>query len=826
MQNKIIVAGIGPGGEDFITPAALKKIRAAKFLVGGRRALNDFAVDGQITCPITRDLDTAIDFIRDKLNLGDVVVIVSGDPGYYSMLDTLRKNFPPPSIEVLPSISAIQLAFAKLSLPWHGATLLSFHGRQPARAALQFTAGKVLGLLTDAENNSATISRLLIGCGWAGDSRVTICDKLSYPDEKIFTTTLAEAAQSEAVKHCVLIVQGAENFTGATQNLIDANVNRLLEIFPTCATEIQGADGKLHAAVNFDALRQILDTRLVEGREAYIFDFVGKKRAKLEAHAPIRKTLRPLREKSRDFDTTANLYIEGDNLDALKILAESYLGRVKLIYIDPPYNTGNDFIYRDDFTQAEEDFDDAAGNIDLDGNKLRANPSSGGRFHSDWCAMIYSRLLIAKHFLAQDGVIFISIDDHEQANLKKICDEVFGEKNFVAQCCVKRSGGRQDSKFFAVVNEYLICYAKNIQIFAAGEDVKLNDSYPKFDAERGRHYKTQLLRKWGANSRRVDRPNLFYPIPAPDGSELYPMLSATEEGCWRWGKDKMHAALDDGLIEFVRNGDAWIAYEKIYQPLDGEANTKKFTTWLDESFAGSDAVKNLLGDKVFPYPKAVDLIKRALQMGGADEDSIVMDFFSGSATTAHAVMELNAQDGGHRQFIMIQLAESTPENSEAYRAGYRTICDIGQERIRRAGDKLKADNPDLDAGFRVFKVDSSNFIDPPAVWTQDILQLYIDNIKADRDALDLLFGALLDSGKTIDRPLTHELLDGFNVFTYDNDVMACFDAKITEEVFHKLAARRPSKIFFRDVAFATSADKINALEYFSYFAPDTEVKVL
>lgn len=821
MQNKIIVAGIGPGGEDFITPAALKKIWAAKFLVGGRRALNDFAHDGQITCPITRDLDTAIDFIRDKLNLGDVVVIVSGDPGYYSMLDTLRKNFPPPSIEVLPSISAIQLAFAKLSLPWHGATLLSFHGRQPARAALEFTAGKVLGLLTDAENNSATISRLLINCGWAGDSRVTICDKLSYPDEKIFTTTLAEAAQSEAVKHCVLIVQGAENFTGATKNLVDTNVNRLLEIFPTCATEIQGADGKLHAAVNFDALRQILDTRLVEGREAYIFDFVGKKRAKLEAHAPIRKTLRPLREKSRDFDTTANIYIEGDNLDALKILAESYLGRVKLIYIDPPYNTGNDFIYRDDFTQAEDDFDVDAGNIDLDGNKLRANPSSGGRFHSDWCAMIYSRLLIAKHFLAQDGVIFISIDDHEQANLKKICDEVFGEKNFVGNLIWESTTQPTNAgaaKFgLQKKTEHILLYAKNkfaLKGFRL-EEISATPAYPhqgRFGACR-----FEIIEKSDAGN--YKRQSMKFKILGQ-----YPR----EGKRWQIGEKTARQLEAAGRVEIVDG----IVKKAVYP--EDEADARQYAPFWSLMLAntvgtaqvGKDELNTLMGTSLgFDTVKPTRLIKKILQLA-TDEDSIVMDFFSGSATTAHAVMELNAQDGGHRQFIMIQLAEATPENSEAYRAGYTTICDIGQERIRRAGDKLKADNPNLDAGFRVFKVDSSNFIDPPTKWTQDILQLYIDNIKADRTALDLLFGALLDSGKTIDKPLTHEQIDGFEVFTYDNDVMACFDAKITEEVFHKLAARRPSKIFFRDAAFATSADKINAHEYFRYFAPDTIVKTL
>lgn len=601
------------------------------------------------------------------------------------------------------------------------------------------------------------------------------------------------------------------------------NIDKLEKIFPECITETKDADGNLIRAVDFEHLKQILSDELLDGREAYVFNFVGKKRAELEAHKPINATLRPIIDQSRDFDTTKNLYIEGDNLDALKILQESYLGKVKMIYIDPPYNTGNDFIYRDDFKQDADDFDVTAKVINDEGNRL-LNREGRGRFHSDWCAMIYSRLLIAKNFLSDDGVIFISIDDHEQANLKKICDEVFGEKNFVAQCCVKRSGGRQDSKFFAVVNEYLICYAKNANFFIAGEEIKSDDSYPKFDAERGRNYKTQLLRKWGANSRRANRPNLFYPIIAPDGSEIYPMLSKSEDGCWRWGKDKMQSALSDGLIEFVKRGEEWTAYEKIYEPLDGEARTKKFTTWIDESF-DSDVIKNLLGDKIFSYPKSVGLIKRVLQMGKSD--SIVMDFFSGSATTAHAVIELNAQDGGNRQFIMIQIPDKTPDNSEARRAGYETICDIGKERIRRAGDKLKEKYPALDVGFRVFKVDSSNFKDLPKVWTPQTILDFAENIKDDRDEWDLFFGALLDTGKPIDLPIASEELDGVKVLTYaGGEILASFDKNIPNAVFRKLARRKPQKIFFRDASFASSADKINALEFFRTFTPNTTVKVL
>ena len=325
---------------------------------------------------------------------------------------------------------------------------------------------------------------------------------------------------------------------------------------------------------------------------------------------------------------SGNLIVQGDNLDALKSLLPFYRQRVKCIYIDPPYNTHSAFEHYDDNFE-----------------------------HSAWLSMMYPRLELLRDFLSDDGAIFISIDDEEAHYLKVICDEIFGRKNFVAQCSVKRSGGRQDSKFFAVVNEYLICYAKSTTTFTAGKEIKINETYPKFDAERGRNYKTQLLRKWGANSRRADRPNLFYSIPAPDGSELYPMLSKTAEGCWRWGKNKMQQALDDGLIEFVKKNDEWVAYEKIYEPIDGEARTKKFTTWIDDSGTGADTVKKIFGTNVFDYPKSVELIERVLKMGNVDKNSIVLDAFAGSGTTAHAVINLNNSDGGERKFILIEEKE-------------------------------------------------------------------------------------------------------------------------------------------------------------------------
>ena len=322
---------------------------------------------------------------------------------------------------------------------------------------------------------------------------------------------------------------------------------------------------------------------------------------------------------------SGNMIVQGDNLDVLKSLLPFYHSRVKCIYIDPPYNTGAAFEhYNDNYP------------------------------HSDWLSMMYPRLELLCEFLSDDGAIFISIDDNEQAYLKVICDEIFDRNNFIAQFCVKRSGGRQDSKFYAITNEYMLCYAKDINNFVAGKDVKINDSYPKFDENCGRNYKTQLLRKWGSNSRRIDRPNLFYSIPAPDGTELFPMLSKTEEGCWRWGKNRMQEALDKGLIEFVKRNDEWIAYEKIYKPQDEEKNTKVFNTWIDENFSGADTIKKIFGSNIFSYPKAVELIEKVLKMCNANENSIILDAFAGSGTTAHAVINLNNQDGGNRKFILIE----------------------------------------------------------------------------------------------------------------------------------------------------------------------------
>ncbi len=618
------------------------------------------------------------------------------------------------------------------------------------------------------------------------------------------------------------------------------NLDKIAEIFPEVITETEDSDGKLIRAIDFEHLKQILSDELLDGREAYVFNFVGKKKAEFEAHKPIKKTLRPIISASRDFNTTKNLYIEGDNLDALKILQESYLGKVKMIYIDPPYNTGNDFIYRDDFKQDADAFDDAAQVLDDDGNRL-LNRESRGRFHSDWCAMIYSRLLLAKNFLSLDGVIFISIDDHEQANLKKMCDEVFGEKNFVAQITVITNPSGRDYGGVARTHEYILAYRKsellNINLIRDEEN-----PFNLFDELGG--FELRELRNRNIRFNNENRPNLYYPFyvnteitnehglnpisleKKPNWLELYPMESQGIKTVWRWGKEKALANLNVNILAKRKRDGGYMIVEKYREP-------KKMvrSVWTEKNCrneAGTLILKEIFSGKVFDYPKSVDLIMRLIEMStDAAENAIVMDFFSGSATTAHAVMELNAQDGGNRRFIMIQLPETTPENSEARRAGFKTICDIGKERIRRVGDKIKAENPAVDTGFRVFKVDSSNFKPIPKVWTPQAIDLFAENIKDDRDEWDLLFGTLLETGLKIDLAVEVEKIGGIKVLNCaGGEILASFDKNIPAEVFRTLARRKPQKIFFRDASFASSADKINALEFFRNFAPDTTVKVL
>lgn len=622
-----------------------------------------------------------------------------------------------------------------------------------------------------------------------------------------------------------------KKLTLQSANGADINLEALYRIAPSCFTEVKDEKtGELRHVVNFTTLRQLLgDNAVDDAPEMYQFTWPGKQEARREAARVSYKTLRPVKEDSVDWDNTQNIYIEGDNLEVLKLLQKGYMGKVKMIYIDPPYNTGNDFVYDDDFATTQQEQDLAEGNVDELGNRYRKNTDSNGKFHSDWCSMIYARLLISHSLLRSDGVIFISIDDHEVENLKKICNEIYGESNFVAIINWKGRGGRQDSKYYAAVHEYILCYAKNIGNFVAGEDIKQGDVYPKFDKEKNRFYKTQLLRKWGSNSLRTDRPNLYYPIKGPDGSDVYPMiyrgskgaLESSIQGCWRWSASTLEKAREEGRIEFIRdNKNRWIPYEKIFAPKEGEEKTKKYTTWIDDANNGANVIKSLFGKAVFDYPKSPDIICKFLKMANIEDEDLVLDFFSGSATTAHAVMQLNAEDGGSRKYIMVQLQEPTPEDSEARKAGYNTIPEIAKERIRRAGKKIKEESPlttqDLDIGFRVFRLSDSNMEDvyfAPKDYEQDKLGLMLDNVKADRNDLDLLFGAMLDWGVQLSLPMTSEVVDGKTIYIVNNgDLVACFEPDITEAVVSAMAEKMPLRVLFRDSCFGKDDVKINIFE--------------
>lgn len=620
-----------------------------------------------------------------------------------------------------------------------------------------------------------------------------------------------------------------------TPNKADENFKKLAALFPNAVTETIDEFGEVVRAIDKDILMQEISTTVVEGKdERYQFTWPDKKKSILLANAPINKTLRPCREESVNFDTTENLYIEGDNLEVLKLLQETYLGKVKLIYIDPPYNTGKDFVYNDNFSQSMDSYLNNSGQVDNLGNRLTQNTESNGRYHTDWLNMMYARLKVCKDLLKDDGAIFISIDDVEQANVKNICNEIFGSSNFIAEFTRKGSGGRQDSKYFAIVHEYIICYAKDINNFVSGKIIKDDEVYPFFDELKGLHYKTQLLRKWGENSRRSDRPNLYYPITDPDGNDFYPMLSDTEEGCWRWGKETMAANINKGIVEFKKKNDKWVAYEKLYEPTGDEVKTKLYTTIIDDisNNTGASLLKELFEGKIFDYPKPVDLIKRVIQYCNVADDDIIIDFFSGSATTAHATMQLNMEDDKNRKFIMVQLPEETDDKSEAYKSGYKTICEIGKERIRRAAKKIAEENPEstFDGGFRVLKCDSSNMKDVyynPQDMEFSLFSELVDNIKEDRTPEDLLFQVMLDLGVLLSSKIEESTIGGKKVFNVaEGFLIACFDADITEEVVTEIAKQHPYYFVTRDNSMANDNVATNFEQIFATYSPDTVRKVL
>lgn len=629
-----------------------------------------------------------------------------------------------------------------------------------------------------------------------------------------------------------------------TPDLTSENIEKIAALFPNCITEMldeerSTPEKKVYKrAINFEMLKQMLSPDVVDGDEAYEFTWVGKKAAIVEANKPIRKTLRPCVAESKDWDTTENLYIEGDNLEVLKLLQESYLGKVKMIYIDPPYNTGNDFIYADDFKMESEEWKVESGEWSEEGDRLFKNTDTNGRFHSDWCSMIYSRLLLARNLLTDDGVIFISIGDEEVENLRKIADEVFGEANFRNQIIIRRGAKSLQAQFatwdkLGQGHEYILFYTKNSQ-YRFPKQMK-----PLEEGKAG---------GWNNHWRGTDRPTMRY--------ELFGFTP--DSGQWRWSKDRSLKAIENYERMLSETGcdsnsvtqeiiDSWYSQQVEDLDLLRKSSTGKpehyiapandtllNSSWMDLLVGSSSEIGQLFDTKVFDTAKLTQTISRAIKF--TDKESIILDFFSGSATTAHAVMQLNAEDGGHRKFIMVQLPEKCDEKSEAYKAGYKNICEIGKERIRRAGEKilkeqlannnstLNSPNSKLDIGFRVLKLDSTNMKDvyyAPCDYDQDFLHQLESNIKDDRTDLDLLFGCLIEWGLPLSLPYKSEQIDGCTVHTYnDGDLIACFDANVPESVVKEIAQRKPLRAVFRDSGFESSPEKINMFEIFKLYMPE------
>ena len=566
-------------------------------------------------------------------------------------------------------------------------------------------------------------------------------------------------------------------------------------------------------------LRQLLGDNAVENApEAYEFNWVGKQAARAEVLEPTKKTLRPVKEYSVDWDNTQNLYIEGDNLEVLKLLQKSYLGKVKMIYIDPPYNTGNDFVYHDHFAHSKQEEDLFAGNIDELGNRYIKNTDSNGRYHSDWCSMIYSRLMVARTLLSEDGVIFISIDDNEVENLRKICDEVFGETNFIAQLIWERAfSPKNDAKFVSNSHDYVLMVAKNSSVFTIGrldrtEEANARYSNPDNDP-RGVWMSSDI-------SVKTYNADCDYPITTPSGRVVEPPAGR----CWRLSKKAFFERLQENRIWFGPNGDNTPRIKRFLSELkhEGMAPTSiLFFREVGHSQEGAQEVVSLFGDKgVFDGPKPVRLIERLITLANLKEDSIVLDFFSGSATTAHALMQVNAKKDKSCKYILVQLPELVSETKKDL--GYKNICEIGEERIRRAGKKIKEKSPlttaDLDTGFRVFRLDEGNYEDverSPNDINQAQLDLFLDNIKTDRNELDLLFGCMLDWGVQLSLPMEQEEVDGKTIYTVnDGDLVACFAEGVTENVVKAMAEKMPLRVIFRDSCFDKDADKINIYETF------------
>lgn len=634
---------------------------------------------------------------------------------------------------------------------------------------------------------------------------------------------------------------------------VDGNVAKIAALFPQCVTERKNKEGKVELAIDFDKLLAELSHEVFDEREErYQFTWPDKRNAIRLANVPTTDTLRPCREDSVDFDNTQNLYIEGDNLQVLKLLRENYLGKIKMIYIDPPYNTGNDFVYNDRFDKDKQGYVHNSGQYDEEGNQLVQNTESNGRFHTDWLNMIYPRLKVARDLLSEDGIIFISIDNNEVNNAIKICDEIFSLANQLGIVAnVNNPKGRSDDKFIATAHEYLLVYAKDIDKvkwygFEPTEE-KIIKRYNKVD-ESGAKYREIDLRKTGENDLREDRPNLFYYFyynPStgdffPDRENqnkdgyirIRPLREDGKEGNWRWGVETAKSQISQLVPKFMPARKIWGVMQKDY--LENRSLVKPTTAWTYKdinSERGTEEFINLEFDKrIFPKPKPIGTIKRCMILGGSP-NAIILDFFSGSATTAHAVMQLNAKDGGKRKFIMVQLPEPTDENSEAHKAGYKNICEIGKERIRRAGKRIKEDNPeakDLDTGFRVLKLASSNMKDVYYTPSEfDEQKLFDDNIKPDRTDEDLLFQVMTELGIELSAKIEQQQIAGKTVWSVNNDyLIACFDKDVNETTITEIARKHPSYFVMRDSSLATDNVAENFEQIWKHYSKDTVRRIL
>lgn len=617
-------------------------------------------------------------------------------------------------------------------------------------------------------------------------------------------------------------------------DLTARNIEALAELFPTVVTETRDADGTVRRGIDFDLLRQELSDHVVEGpQERYRLDWPGKRKALLAANAPIRKTLRPVREESVNFDNTKDLFIEGDNLEALKLLQESYLGKVKLIYIDPPYNTGNDFIYNDDFAETTAEYLERSGQIDESGARLVANTESNGRFHSDWLSMMYPRLRLARNLLRHDGVIVISIDDSEIASVITLCNEIFSPHNHVETLVWKRRyGGGAKEKHFASIHEYLVVVARDLgaleELFVDLTDEQIARYFTSQDdlVETRGPYRTQPMEPAASMG---DRPNLRFPITAPDGSEIWPKRQ------WLWSRERVSAAISSGALLFTQPKGSWNVSIKQYLRDDkGEQRKTKATSIIEGIYgqSGGAELKALFdGVDVFPYAKPSALIGRLISIF-APQGSIVLDFFAGSGSTFHGALARWEADGQPRHLISVQLPEMCAPESNAGRAGYSTIAELAKERIRRVGHQIGTplEGSSVDVGFRVLKVDTPTTADvgrAPGDTSQDQLSMLTDSVVEGRTSEDLLFHVLLDWGLELSLPIVREAVGDSELFVVDEGLLiACFAESLTREGITTIAQRQPERAVFRDSAFVTDADRINAQQVFAQLAPHTELRTV